>query len=62
MRFLLAILAIVALRLSSLATTDEKTIEAKDTAQHVGETVVAHGTIAEVNQFKGGSIVLNLVP
>ena len=40
--------------------TDELTIEAADAAQRVGETLVVHGTVAEVHQFKGGSIVLNL--
>ena len=55
---LLTILATVALCSSSLAA-DEKTIDAKDAAQHVGETVVVTGTIADVHQFKGGSVVLN---
>jgi hypothetical protein len=49
----LTILATIALSSSSLAT-DELTIEAQDAAQHVGETVVVTGTIAEVHQFKGG--------
>jgi DNA/RNA endonuclease YhcR with UshA esterase domain len=48
----------VALCSSSLAA-DEASIDAKDAAQHVGETVVVTGTIADVHQFKGGSIVLN---
>jgi hypothetical protein len=45
---------------SSSWAADEETIEAKDAAQHVGETLVVHGTIADVHQFKGGSIVLNI--
>ena len=56
---LLTILTFIALCSSSLAATDEKTIDAKDAANHVGETLVVTGTIAEVHQFKGGSIVLN---
>jgi hypothetical protein len=55
---LLNILASIALCSSSLAT-DEITIQAKDAAQHVGETLVVHGTVADVHQFKGGSIVLD---
>jgi DNA/RNA endonuclease YhcR with UshA esterase domain len=55
---LLTLLAAVAICSSSLGF-DEKTIEAKDSAQHVGETVVVTGTVADVHQFKGGSIVLN---
>ncbi len=55
---LLSILATIALCSSSLAA-DEASIDAKDAAQHLGETVVVHGTIADVHQFKGGSIVLN---
>ena len=42
---------------ASLATI-EKTIEAKEAAQHVGETVVVTGTIAEVQLMKNGSITL----
>jgi hypothetical protein len=55
---LLSILTTIAL-CSSSWTTDEKTIDARDAAQHIGETVVVSGTIADVHQFKGGSIVLN---
>ena len=55
---LLSILTIVALCSSSLAA-DEKTIEAKDAAQYVGQDVVVSGTVADVHQFKGGSIVLD---
>ena len=54
---LLSILTIIALCSSSLA--DEITIDAKYAAQHVGESVVVHGTVAEVHQFKGGSISLD---
>jgi hypothetical protein len=50
--------ASIVLCISSLAA-DEKTIDAKDAAQHAGETVVVTGTIAEAHQFKGGSSVLN---
>ena len=52
------ILATITLATSSLAA-DELSIQAKDAAQHVGETVVVTGTIAEVHQFKGGSIALD---
>ena len=52
------IMATVALCSSSLAT-DEKTIEVKDAAHYVGQTVVVHGTVVDVHQFKGGSIVLD---
>jgi hypothetical protein len=55
---LVSILAAVSLATSSLAA-DEINIQAKDAAQYIGETVVVSGTIADVNQFKGGSIVLN---
>ena len=55
---LLTILAAIALCSSSLAA-DEKTIEASKAAQYVGQAVVVHGTVADVHQFKGGSIVLN---
>ena len=55
---LLTILATITLAASSLAA-DELSIQAKDADQHVGETLVVTGTIAEVHQFKGGSIVLN---
>ena len=55
---LLSILTTIALVSSSLAA-DEKAIDAKDAAQHVGDTVVVHGIIADAHQFKGGSIVLN---
>jgi hypothetical protein len=59
MKYLVLIfLVTVALTTSSLAA-DELTIQAKDATQHVGETVVVTGTIADVHQFKGGSIVLN---
>jgi hypothetical protein len=58
MKFVLTILTTIALCSSSLAT-DELTIDAKDAAQHVGETLVVHGIVADVHQFKGGSIVLN---
>ena len=58
MKFLLTILASIAMVTSSLAT-DERSIDAKDAAQHVGETVVVSGTVVEVHDFKGGSIVLN---
>jgi hypothetical protein len=57
-KYLLTILATVTLATSSLAA-DEITIEAKDAAQHVGETLVVHGTVADVHQFEGGSIVLD---
>ena len=56
---LLSILTIIALCSSSLAT-DEPTIEASAAAQHVGETVVLHGIVADVHQFNGGSVVLDL--
>jgi hypothetical protein len=56
---LLTILTTIALCSSSLATADEKTIQAADAAQHVGETVVVSGTVADVHQFRGGSVVLN---
>ena len=56
---LLTILTFIALCSSSLAATDEKTIDAKDAANHVGETVVVTGTVVEVHQFKGGSIALD---
>ena len=55
---LLSILTIIALCSSSLAA-DEITIDAKYAAQHVGETLVVTGTVAEVHQFKGGSISLD---
>jgi hypothetical protein len=58
MKHLLSILAAIALCSSSLAA-DEKTFDAKDAAQHVGETVVVSGTISDVHQFKGGSIALD---
>jgi hypothetical protein len=58
MRPLLTVLAAIALCSSALAA-DELTIEASQAAQYVGQTVVVHGTIADVHQFKGGSIVLN---
>jgi len=48
----------IALCSSSLAT-DEPTIQAADAAQHVGGTVVVHGTVVEVYPFKGGSIALD---
>jgi len=44
---LLLFLATIALATSSLAA-DETSIEAKDATQHVGETVVVSGTIADV--------------
>ena len=47
---LFSILVTVTLTSSSLAA-DEPTIEASAVAQHVGETVVVHGTVAEVHQF-----------
>ncbi len=56
---LLPILVTIALCLSSWASTNEPPIEANDAAQHVGETVVVTGTIAEVHQFKGGNIALD---
>ena len=59
MKSLLLSLLLIALCSSSWATADEPSIHAKDAAQHVGETVVVSGTIAEVHQFNGGSIVLN---
>ena len=52
------VLLLIALCSSSLAA-DEITIDAKYAAQHVGESVVVHGTVAEVHQFKGGSISLD---
>ena len=52
------VLLLIALCSSSLAA-DEITIDAKYAAQHVGESVVVHGTVAEVHQFKGGSIALD---
>lgn len=55
---LLTILACLTIVTTSLAK-DEKTIEAKDAAQYVGQEVVVSGTIADVHQFKGGSIILN---
>ena len=58
MKFLLTILVSIAMVTSSLAT-DERSIDAKDAAQHVGETVVVSGTVVEAHDFKGGSIVLN---
>ena len=48
----------MALCSSSLAA-DEITIDAKDAAQYVGQTVVVSGTVADVHQFKGGSILLD---
>ena len=55
---LLTLLPTLTLCSSSLAA-DELTIQARDAAQHVGETVVVTGTIAEVHEFKGGSIALD---
>jgi hypothetical protein len=55
---LLPILLVLAL-CSSSSATDEKSIEAKDAAQCVGQTVVVHGTVAEVHQLTGGGIVLD---
>ena len=54
----LILLTVAALSVTSWAT-DEKTIEAAGAAQHVGETLVVHGIIADVHQFKGGSVVLD---
>jgi len=54
---LLALLLPIVLCSSSLATDEE--IEASQAAQYVGQAVVVHGTVADVHQFKGGSIVLN---
>lgn len=58
MKPLLSLLAIIALCSSCLAA-NEPTIEVQDAAKHVGETVVVHGTVAEVHTFKGGSIALD---
>ncbi len=55
---LLSLLAAIALCSSSLAA-DERSIEAFQAAQYVGQTVVVHGTVADVHQFKGGSVVLD---
>jgi len=55
---LLFLLTTVALCTSSWSK-DEKVIEAAQTAQYVGQAVVVHGTVADVHQFKGGSIVLD---
>jgi hypothetical protein len=58
MKSLLSLFLILALCSSCLAA-DDLTIDAKDAAQHVGEAVVVHGTVAEVHTFKGGSIALD---
>jgi len=53
----LIILMAITLCSSSFAV-GEKTIESKDTAQHVGETAVVTGTIAEVRHCESGDIIL----
>jgi len=54
---LIPFLLVLALCTTSLAK-DEKNIQAKDAAQYVGQEVVVSGTIADIHQFKGGSIVI----
>jgi hypothetical protein len=57
MKHLFLFLATIALCISSHAV-DEKTIDAKDAAQHVGETMVVTGTIADVQLMEDGGITL----